>query len=163
MIKWYNHFQINFKQIASCRSERALFAILHICSIDTGVNSLIWIAHALEALYDTKIGRSFNDLFERSVRLLEIPLEKRKSFKKELREFYDLRSAFVHGGLDISHPISEEFRDVGDKLYGRVLHSCEFGAALVISTMQAFITNGWSEITYKEELVGHIISGRPES
>lgn len=158
VLKWYNHFQVHFKQIASCRTERALFAILHVCSNDAGVNSVIWIAHALEALYDTKIGRSFNDLFERSVKLLEIPLEKRKSFKKELREFYDLRSAFVHGGLDISHPISEEFRDFEDKLYERALYACEFGAALVISTMQALITHGWSEITYKEELVGHIIT-----
>lgn len=157
VIKWYGHFQIGFKQIASCRTERALFAILHICSNDVGVNTLIWIAHALEALYDTKIGRSFNDLFERSTHLLEIPLEKRKSFKKELREFYDLRSAFVHGGLDISHPISEEFRDFDDKLYERVFLACDFGAIVVISTLQALITHGWSEITYKEELVGHNI------
>jgi hypothetical protein len=72
---------------------------------------------------------------------------------------YDLRSAFVRGGLDVAHPIGGGFDDIDDKFFERVLYSCEFGANLVVSTIQTLIKNGWSEINYKEEQVGHSIEG----
>jgi hypothetical protein len=79
--------------------------------------------------------------------------------KKRLRELYDLRSAFVHGGLEIGHPIHSEVIDNRlDVQYGPLLNANQFGFSLLLSSIQDTIGRHWVEPRFTETLSGSSIN-----
>ncbi|MBM7584650.1 hypothetical protein JOC86_001187 [Bacillus pakistanensis] len=138
-------------------TESALFSILNICREGyVSPTQLIWISSALEALYDTLKGQISRTLVDRIELFLGIPENGKKKFKKKIREFYNLRSRFVHGELEIAHPmykniLDEKFSDYETQL----LENCDFGLSIVIATLQKMIKNKWTCINFKEQYFGN--------
>lgn len=122
---------------------------------DASPATLIWIFYALETLFDTKPGENFRALRDRIGLLLDPGGGHREDLVRGLRTLYDLRSAFVHGGLEILHPIGPNPGDEkGDELYKRVADACEFGFTLIACSIQALINRGWIEAQFQEVVVG---------
>ncbi|MEO2055751.1 MAG: hypothetical protein ABGX83_10775 [Nitrospira sp.] len=106
VLEWFKVLDLGIKQKAESSLERALFSLFHMCRLDGDVTTIIWIFHALEALYKTKVGEGFTNLYQRISSLLKFDGYDQRILKKTLRKLYDLRCAIVHGGYQIHHPMS---------------------------------------------------------
>jgi hypothetical protein len=152
VVNWLNSINVGTKQIASSRIERGIFAFLHLCQIDGSEPSdLVWLSHILEALYDTPKATITKSLQDRVCSVLSIPEEKQKSIRKQLREFYNVRSLFVHGEIAITHPLHNDFLDEEAlSLQRYLIEHLDFGMATCIATFQKHITNSWQAISFSE-------------
>jgi len=144
---WYKHLDTGTVLIADSPIQKALYSLLHICKMDADISMVPWIFHALEAIYGTNAGRGFNDLSTRINFLLNIEERERKRLKSNLRNLNNLRSAFVHGGYRVSHPLEE---DVSDDIF----QLTEFGVVLIISSLQQMMHNRWFGLQAIESFIG---------
>jgi hypothetical protein len=140
---WFDNLNIGLQMKSEHSIERSLFSLLHICRMDADISMVSWIFHALEAIYGTKAGRGFNDIKEKAVFLLSVPVNKQKALSKKLRELNDLRSSFIHGGYKVAHPLDFETED-------RIFDLTNFGVALIICSIQQLISKNWIELTVTE-------------
>jgi hypothetical protein len=153
---WLNSFQIGLRQRADSRMERALFALLHLSrrQVDDPA-TLIWLAHALEALYGTPKSAIVESLRRRICEVLQVPAERQKAVRKSISRFYDARSAFVHGNFPITHPHENEVLDKAiDQYRAEIIELIDFTSAIVIATIQLHIIKGWKEILFQEKWAG---------
>ncbi|WP_025563931.1 hypothetical protein [Psychromonas sp. SP041] len=144
---WFDSLNIGLQMKSEHSIERSLFSLLHICRMEADISMVSWIFHALEAIYGTKAGRGFNDIKEKAVFLLSVPINKQKTLGKKLRELNDLRSSFIHGGYKVAHPLDFETED-------RIFDLTNFGVALIICSIQQLISKGWIELTVTEVYSG---------
>jgi hypothetical protein len=144
---WYFSVRSRLRMLPQSRLEKVLFAILHICHIDAiSPVTLIWIFYALETLFDTKAGENFRSLMSRIQLLLSPDPAEFKKLKKKMRDLYDLRSAFVHGGLDVIHPMHNESLDASiDGMTFRLLDATNYGFQIILSSLQVFSPNNYKE------------------
>jgi hypothetical protein len=120
---------------------------------DISPMSIIWIFYALEALFDTKVGENFRALLSRAQILLNLETEELGIFRKKLRALYDLRSALVHGGMDVIHPMhNESLDDSVDESIVTLMNVTDFGFQIVLASIQQVIKNGWREPNFTEVL-----------
>ncbi len=154
---WLQSLNPGMQQIAQTRVEKALFAMLYV-SKDDDLNPgrLIWLAHALEALFDTpELGIS-KALKSRIFLVLGKPASHSKKIKGAIDSFYKLRSSFVHGGLDIAHPLGNPaLHQEIDKFENRILKEANLAISIIWATLQLFVHNNWKEIEFSESFVGH--------
>lgn len=81
----------------------------------------------------------------------------RKTLRQRLKHAYDLRSAFVHGGYVVDHPIHNEVMEPGiDKAYGEALELQEFGIALIVALLQKLAQSSVSKYHFREVFVPHM-------
>ena len=101
---------------------------------------LVWNAHALESLYGKPKYQISKTLWRRISLFLELPDNEQEYFTNRFREFYSLRSRFVHGELDISHPLENNVLDhrIFDK-EGYILDNVGFSFCIIIATLQKMI------------------------
>lgn len=86
---------------------------------------------------------------------LELPLVNSRKLKKKIRDFYEIRSRFVHGELDISHPTNNDILDKSlDSYTNNLLENYYFGFSIVLATIQKMIANNWNEIRFSENYTG---------
>lgn len=153
---WYRTLNLGVSQKAETGVEKALFSVLHICGgKDVDVTWVVWAFHALEAIYGTRVGEGFTNLVDRISSFLELEPRAKVFLKRNLREMYDYRSSFVHGGYKVQHPMRNEIMD--DRLnddYKKLLHVMQFGFDLVISSVQGLIAKKWYGIYVEEKLSG---------
>lgn len=156
VIQWIQAINMGTRQIAKTRTERAIFALLHLCKKPKfDPDGLIWISHALEALYDTPGQGIIQSLKQRATSVLGIPLPYQRQFRKQLSNFYELRSRYVHGSMEIAHPLENEQLDPDASSYRTNLtRAIDFGARVLISTLQAHVLNKWREIVFEEHFRG---------
>lgn len=155
VFEWFNSLNIGTCEIATTPISKALFALLHIAhALDFEPGSLVWLAHALESLYDTPPALSYSFLKRRIAEFLHIPTKKEKWLNQKLRQFYDYRNAFVHGGMPIAHPIAVSCDNLEEKCYSELMEVIDFGSLLVIATLQEFVARRWKNIVYKEKIFG---------
>ena len=149
---WIVNLQIAQKQLAVSNTEKALFAFIHACKCSpTDPASLIWLAHALEALYDTPSNAVTKTLQDRICIFLSEKILNVKEFKKSIRKFYELRSRFVHGDLEIPLPTLNETLDASVDDYIRMsANAYDFAFNIVIVTIQKMILNNWKTINFRE-------------
>ncbi len=152
VLSWLHALNIGSRQVAKTRTERALFALLQLCKYSSyNPNALIWIAHALEALYDSPQALITRSLQDRVCRVLAIPVERQKVIRKSLRNFYDARSSFVHGTMEITHPLENEYLDSStDKCIAELVDVIHFGTYILIATLQWHIVNECKEVNFSE-------------
>jgi hypothetical protein len=74
---WYKELSLNVKQKSDLPIEKAIFSLLHICKSEMDVTSIIWIFHALEAIYGTRVGEGFTNLIDRMTTLFSGMIKKR--------------------------------------------------------------------------------------
>jgi hypothetical protein len=139
--EWIKGLNLGHRQIAENSIERALFSILTNCKDNfVNPNQLIWNSLALEALYDTPREKIAKILLDRISQYLEIPEKDNKKIKKRIRDFYDIRSKFVHGELDVLHPLYNNVLDPRIFDYDEIMiNNAEFSFCMVISTLQKMI------------------------
>ncbi|MGN8031545.1 hypothetical protein ACTJKS_18315 [Pseudomonas sp. 22189] len=155
VISWYKKLGLGVTQIGDSKAARAIFALLHVCKSDMDITSIIWMFHAFEAIYVTRFGESVTGMVSRMMILLDLPESERKRLTKELRILYDQRSAFVHGGYRIHHPLNNEQLD--PRLSDTRLDTydlCQFGFNLMILSIQKLIEKGWFGMAVVEEVKG---------
>jgi hypothetical protein len=156
VVSWLRSLEIGTRQIANSRVERGIFSLLHVCRLSHfNPETLIWLAHALEALYDTPPALVAKHLQQRIIQVLDVPAERQKWVKKQLRQFYELRSSFVHGNLDVVHPLENERLDPQVVQYTKKLMGpINFGIMVVLATLQKHIVENWREVTFTEVCQG---------
>jgi len=126
----------------------------HIAKTDLSLATIIWQFYALETLYDTQPGENRRALTHR-IGLVLSPDDKQRAYlKKELRDLYDIRSGFAHGGREVAHPMNNEAVDqrVSEE-YRKLMDASEFGFAVVLTSIQRLIGRGSSDFTFQEALV----------
>jgi hypothetical protein len=155
VFNWYKKLGMGTKQKAETDVEKAIFSLLHICKSDMDVSSIIWIFHALEAIYGTRVGEGFTNLIGRMTVFLELEERSQKIVKKHLRELYNYRSSFVHGGYKVHHPMRNEIIDkrLNDD-YSRTYELGQFGFNLIVASIQQLIRKDWFGIEVSEEIKG---------
>lgn len=156
VLAWHAVVRSGVAQVPQSRMEKVLFALLHTSNADNvSPTTVIWLFYALETLFDTKPGENFRTLLSRIALLLSPDPAQSKLLHTELRKLYDLRSAFVHGGLEVIHVLHNEGLDSRvDLNYGRVMDACHFGFRVLLTAIQAVVRNGWREPTFAEAVVG---------
>ena len=153
-IAWYRSVRAGLNQIPENRAQKVLFALMHIAKTDLSLATIIWLFYALETLYDTQPGENRRALAHR-IGLVLSPDDKQRAFlKKELRELYDIRSSFAHGGREVAHPMNNEAVDgrVSDE-YRTLMNASEFGFAVVLTSIQRLIETGRPSFAFEESLV----------
>lgn len=132
--------------------------MMHIARGEYSPTTVIWIFYALEAIYDTRVGESFTNLTSRIALLLGATPEQANRLRKNLRELYDFRNSFVHGGLEVIHPARNEQLDRDlDHRFTRVMSSCDFGFRILLCSVQEIAKRGWIEPVFSEVLSGKAI------
>lgn len=155
VLDWYSVLDLGIKQKAESPIEKAIFSLLHLCKSEVDETSVVWIFHALEAIYGTKVGEGFTNLIDRLSNFLELGSKEKGKAKKNLRAMYDYRSALVHGGYKVHHPLRNEVIDKRlNEDYSRIIELFQFGFNLVVLSIQTMIRNNWYGIEVQETLVG---------
>ncbi len=153
--KWVQSLNLGFRQIANTNTEKALFAFLNACRYNESPPiQIIWLVHALEAIYDTPQAGIVKTLKNRLYLTLGNPTYNSK-LNRIINDFYDTRSKFVHGESEISHPLKIHQLDTKMRNYKNdFAESVQLGFSTLIATFQKMITNNWTEICFKEEMQG---------
>ncbi|RWA26266.1 hypothetical protein DJ028_17455 [Pseudomonas veronii] len=152
---WYKELGLGVTQIGDSKAARAIFALLHVCKSEMDITSIIWMFHAFEAIYVTRYGESVTGMVSRMMVLLDLPVSQQKGLTKELRTLYEERSAFVHGGYRVHHPLNSEQLD--PRLSDSRLDTydlCQFGFNLVVLSFQKLIEKGWFGMAVVEQVEG---------
>jgi hypothetical protein len=154
--RWYKQFQLGLRQVAKSPVEKALFALLHL-----GRNSFLepeatlWLASALEAIFDTPNGSSFHFLHKRISALLNVDSKQEATLKKQLREFYNVRNRFAHGGGEICHPIANEFGDPHiDQVSRRTIEANNFACGILLGSIQGLVLRNAAGFEFTETISG---------
>ncbi|RQH05898.1 HEPN domain-containing protein [Bradyrhizobium sp. RP6] len=154
-VRWYDSVRSDIRQIPQNPMERALFALLHISKIDTDPMIVIWLFYAFESLFQTRAGENFSSLVQRIILLFNLDDTQAKIVRREFRELYNTRSAIVHGGFEIAHPMQNEVLDKAiDDHRLRISETAEFGLALLLAAIQETIARGWRYPIFSERLDG---------
>ena len=147
---WYYSIRRGYEQVPETSVERAMFALLHICKSGGRPEDMIWLFYAFESLFQTRVGENFSALVDRLLLILSPNDEQEKHLRKQLREMYDFRSSFVHGGLKVIHPMHVDTMDKRiDDQYLRIIELSGYGSRLLLACLQRYIQNGWHEIRYR--------------
>ena len=118
------------------------------------VESVVWIFHALEALLTTRVGENISGLVRRVSLLLEASPRQAKAVNKKIRQLYDMRSALVHGGYPVAHPLRREIMDQRlEEGFMRLIRNTEDGFGLLVAVMQRMVILGINEVKFRESLV----------
>lgn len=155
VLHWFQSIRSGIAQLPQNPMEKALFALLHISKIDMSPMIVIWLLYAFESLLQTRVGENFSSLIKRLELLLQPNEAETVLLKKGMRSLYNIRSAIVHGGFEIVHPMHHEILDkrVDDK-YIQVAAASEFGMALLIAAIQATIRRQWRYPLFNESITG---------
>jgi hypothetical protein len=142
-------------QVPNNPSERALFALLHLAKLDGDLTSVVWIFYALESLLQTRVGENFGAIVKRLTLLLELGNNEIAILRKQMRVLYDMRSAVVHGGFEVIHPMNNDFLDKrASRVFGNILDAIEYGHAIVVAAIQQMVERQWLQLKFDEVIAG---------
>jgi hypothetical protein len=153
--KWLQHLRPMGSQVAHSAVQRGLFCVLH-ATQESAISPiiLIWLCSALEALYNVPADTIGRTLRNRVFLLLGRPAN-HKVAARQIARLYELRSKFAHGSFEVVHPLANDLLDGNvDRIYEVILPVSSLGYALVLSTLQHMIRNGWRALKFDETLHG---------
>lgn len=151
---WCKRLELNGKSAATTDVERALFSLLHLgraSFIDP--SAVLWLASALESLFDTPSGSSFSVLCHRVGLLLDLSKDELAELRRRMRRFYDIRNAFVHGGARILHPLSDDRDAAVQEETSGLLATTNFAAGVLIGSVQEMIRRNWRGLVFREQVM----------
>lgn len=151
---WHEQLGIGYRQVARTSVEKALFCMLHLGkSSSLEPEATFWLAAALEAIYKTPHGSSFQHLHGRIAQVLNLSNDEHAVLRKRLREFYDIRNAFSHGGGSICYPIPDESYDPEvDEIIIRTMDANQFAFSILLASMQELIRSDSSGFEFQESV-----------
>ena len=153
---WLQALNPNIQQVAQTKVERALFAMLCVGKESSlNPNRLMWLAHALEALFDTPDLGISKALKDRIFLVLGKPVTHSKKIRQSIDSFYHLRSNFVHGELAIAHPLGNpSLHEEIAGLEARIMEETDLAISIIWATLQLFVRKNWREIEFNESFSG---------
>jgi hypothetical protein len=150
---WFDTVRPGINQVPANATEQAIFALLHITKLDIDPVSIVWLFYAFESLLKTKVGENFNSIVQRFALLLNISKEEVASLRKQLRVLYDQRSAIVHGGFKVVHPMRvDRLDDQVSNSITDLLRATGYGHTLLVAGIQQMVLNNWSELHFRETI-----------
>lgn len=153
VVDWFNSLEISDKNVASTDLERALFSLMHLGRASfMDPTAVLWIASALEALFDTPSGNSFSTLCKRVSLLLNLDATEANELRRRLRSFYDIRNAFVHGGSRIQHPLADDQDKAVEEDIGELLRAANFASAVLVGSVQELVRRRWKGLVFSEQI-----------
>lgn len=156
---WMKAVNPSVTQRADSGTQRALFAIYHMCHSDGHIDFVVWLFTALESLLSTKVGENFSGMVRRASMVLGLDHADRKRLSSRLRKLYDLRSSFVHGGYAVAHPLHYETIDRRlDSDYMEILELSTYGFAVLAAILQAMIVGKRASLVFEERIVDGLSS-----
>ncbi|PLK49096.1 hypothetical protein C0V76_07795 [Uliginosibacterium sp. TH139] len=151
---WLESLNIKNKNVATTDLDRALFSLLYLGRASfMDPTAAMWIAAALEALFDTPSGSSFSFLCARISALFSLKDPEAIDMKRRLRAFFDLRNAFAHGGARIHHILADDRDKAVEGDIGRLLEVTGFASAVLIAAIQELIRRDWKGMSFCEQIV----------
>lgn len=154
-IHWFESVRSGVAQIPKNPMEKTLFALLHIAKLDMNPMAVIWLFYAFESLFQTRVGENFSSLVQRIILLLELNDNERKILRRELRSLYSIRSAIVHGGFEVAHPMHDEVLDRSvDETYQKISDATDYGLTVLIAAIQNTILRGWRYPNFADSISG---------
>jgi hypothetical protein len=151
---WVFRVNPSVTQKADTSTQRALFALYQLCKVESSIDAVLWTFHALESLLSTRVGENFSGLVRRASLVLQLSPKQSAQVSKNLRKLYDLRSAFIHGGLDTPHPMQYETIDPRlDDQYEKFREPVRHGFYLLAALLQRMIDDGRENLLFEEKLV----------
>jgi Apea-like HEPN len=155
VLTWFNKVRPSGSQLPTNPMERVLFALLHLSKLDMSPMEVVWLFYAFESLLQTKTGENLSSVVKRLCLLLEADVTQSALVKRKMRDLYNIRSAIVHGGFEITHPMHDEGLDkrVQDS-FVRMVNATEYGHAFLLSAIQKTIVNGWKFPKFDETIGG---------
>ncbi len=159
VISWYRAVRQGAQQIPSNPMERVLFALFHISKIEMSPIEVIWLFYAFESLLQTSVGQNFSLIVKRLCLLLDADEKQSSTVRRRMRELYDLRSAMVHGGYEVTHPMHDSGIDERVmQSFVRETRAMDYGYALLIAAVQKTIQNDWKYPKFSEVIDGEEIA-----
>jgi hypothetical protein len=158
VVSWFETVRPMATQIPKNPMERTLFACLHMARIDASAISIVWLFYAFESLLQTRPGENFSTIVARVCLLLEANNEQASIVRKRMRDLYNVRSAVVHGGFEVIHPLHNELLDdrVTDE-FSKLIALNDWGQAFLLACIQKTIENGWMFPRFSEGIDGEPI------
>ncbi|MDQ0090328.1 hypothetical protein J2T12_003742 [Paenibacillus anaericanus] len=149
---WYNKYNLWNKFISETRLDKCLFSLLHFCEeIKISPSKIVWLAHALESIYEIPQSAILHSLKDRiSIVLFENYEEERSKISKRINEFYQYRSNFVHGNLTIYTPSEELINsDIHKEYLNQLFQTENFAFRILVATLQKMIIEDWNCFNFK--------------
>lgn len=147
---WYLRARPGYVQVPDSPVERAIFAIIHVTRSSGRPEDIVWLFYAFESLFQTRVGENFSALLERICLLLQPNSSEEKYLRKQMRAMYEFRSAFVHGGLSVIHPMHNEIMDRRvENSYHQTIDLSEYAIRVLVACLQRYIDNDWLEVRYR--------------
>lgn len=155
VVEWFDSVRVGATQIPQNPMEKVLFALLHIAELDVSPMIVIWLFYAFESLLQTRVGENFSSMIQRMILLLELDEKGSKILRSKFRALYNIRSAIVHGGFEVTHPMHSEILDkrVEDN-YARISSAAEYGFIALLAAIQNTIVRGWKYPIFTEKMGG---------
>jgi Apea-like HEPN len=155
VVRWFYSIRDGVGQLPKNRMEKAIFALLHISKLDMSPMIVIWLFYAFESLLQTKVGENYSSMISRISSLLELTEKQSKILRSKLRSLYDARSAIVHGGFEVSHPMHNEILDERvDQNFQTLSDATGYALTLLIAGIQTIISRGWRYPSFSEKIEG---------
>jgi hypothetical protein len=138
VVSWYSKVRTGASQTPRNQMEKVLFALLHLSiSADTPA-TVVWLFNGLETLFGTRPNENRRALIERAQLLLRPNEKERKYLKDNLEKLYKIRSSFVHGGMEVVHPMHNESLDATvENKWAELSAACEFGFSIAAGSPPA--------------------------
>ena len=151
---WYCTVRPISGQIPQNATERAIFSMMYMSRGNNTPDLVIWIFYALEGLLAAKVGENRRVVLERIGLLLEFDKTDQSKLKRLFQKLYDMRSALIHGGAKINHPMANENlnRDASDRS-GTDYQQIELGFSVILACLQKMVIARKSNLIFKEILI----------
>lgn len=151
--EWYLGLHLTNRGAATTDVQRTLYCLLHLGkTLFLEPTATLWLASALESLFDTPSGSAFTFLCQRAGALLELQPEQTTVLKKKMRAFFDIRNAFAHGGSVICHPLADERDKLVESTSRSTIDANNFACSILIGSLQQIIRRGWPAIRFEEHV-----------
>lgn len=155
---WLEFVGVKNESIAETNVQRALFALMNSSMNDEFLspNGLLWLILGLEALYDLPSVGIASALRERIFLVLGAP-KNLKKIKHLITESYEMRSKFVHGRMEIIIPLVGNAyltNEITNRYEVPVWDASNFARAVLVSTLQKMISEGWINLYFGTSFSG---------
>jgi len=159
VLAWIQQIGLSESHFAHSSTERAIYGLLHVCNQpDISPSEVVWLAQALEALFDTPQAGISQVLRERIFLVLGEPIENSKKIKKAINAFYDYRSRYVHGEIPLPNPMSLRLSDSSiDDFMDELIEHIDLAVLLIVASLQKLIIQEGRTFEFSEAVFIHKI------
>ena len=97
-------------------------------------------------------------IVKRLALLLDADSQQAEVIRRRMRALYDIRSAIVHGGFEVIHPMNNELLDRrADHSFISLLSALDHGYAILLACIQSMIERKWRLARFEEFVRGEVL------